>query len=242
MAIGYDSFTASGSVGSWSFDHTCGASATALFVGIQTAATSDTISGVTYNGVSMTELTSHNGSDSKHKSFGLISPATGTNSVSITYTNSSGNGARAVVMSYTGANGFGATNTQQTTSTPQTLSVTTTQDNSWLVGFTGANVAFSGTNYTAGTSTTLRGTVGAGGRINCGGYDSNAAKSPTGSYSLSSAGNSGFNNVQSVVELKEGSPVSGPTNLKTLNGIAKANIKTINGIAIANVKTYNGIA
>lgn len=35
---------------------------------------------------------------------------------------------------------------------------------------------------------------------------------------------------------------SGPANLKTVNGLAKASIKTIDGLAIASVKTYNGLA
>lgn len=36
-------------------------------------------------------------------------------------------------------------------------------------------------------------------------------------------------------------PPSGPTNLKTWNGIAKASVKTRNGVAIASIKTANGI-
>lgn len=34
---------------------------------------------------------------------------------------------------------------------------------------------------------------------------------------------------------------SGPANLKTFNGLAKASVKTINGVAIASVKTMNGL-
>lgn len=34
---------------------------------------------------------------------------------------------------------------------------------------------------------------------------------------------------------------SGPANLKTLNGLAKASVKTIDGLAIASVKTFNGL-
>lgn len=35
---------------------------------------------------------------------------------------------------------------------------------------------------------------------------------------------------------------SGPANLKTYDGLAKASIKTFNGLAIASVKTFNGLA
>jgi hypothetical protein len=38
------------------------------------------------------------------------------------------------------------------------------------------------------------------------------------------------------------STVSGPANLKTWNGLAKASVKTMNGLAIASVKTWNGLA
>jgi hypothetical protein len=34
---------------------------------------------------------------------------------------------------------------------------------------------------------------------------------------------------------------SGPANLKTVNGLAKASVKTVNGLAIASVKTVNGL-
>lgn len=37
-------------------------------------------------------------------------------------------------------------------------------------------------------------------------------------------------------------PVSGPANLKTANGLAKASVKVVNGLAIASVKTWNGLA
>lgn len=202
MAIGFDAFTGSGGVGSFTFSHTVGASATLLVVGVVTGASADTITGVTYAGSPMTLAQS--GTESAL--FFLISPTVGTNDVTVTYTNSSGNGARATVISYTGAKGIGATNAQSTTSTPQTLSLTTTVVDSWLTGFTGARTDFSGTNYTAGSSTTLRGTVGGGGRIDMGAYDSNSAKSPTGSYSLSSVGNDTFNNRQIIAEVLEGIP------------------------------------
>lgn len=37
-------------------------------------------------------------------------------------------------------------------------------------------------------------------------------------------------------------PASGPANVKTINGLAKASVKTLNGLAIASVKTINGLA
>lgn len=34
---------------------------------------------------------------------------------------------------------------------------------------------------------------------------------------------------------------SGPTNLKTVNGLAKASVKTVNGLAIGSIKNFNGL-
>lgn len=34
----------------------------------------------------------------------------------------------------------------------------------------------------------------------------------------------------------------GPTNIKSLFGVAKANIKSINGVPLANIKSINGVA
>jgi hypothetical protein len=47
-------------------------------------------------------------------------------------------------------------------------------------------------------------------------------------------------NYRSMIGVRELAP-SGPANLKTINGVAKASIKTINGVAIASVKTFNGL-
>lgn len=40
----------------------------------------------------------------------------------------------------------------------------------------------------------------------------------------------------------EHAAVTGPANLKSVNGLAKASIKSIGGVAIASVKSYNGLA
>lgn len=39
----------------------------------------------------------------------------------------------------------------------------------------------------------------------------------------------------------EYTPAEGPTNLKTINGLAKASVKTIKGLAIGSVKSWNGL-
>lgn len=197
MAISYDAFSSGGGAGAGpkTFSHTCTGSNLGLFVGIMIQDTGDAVSDVTYNGVTMNSVRNGN----RSYLYYLQNPATGTNTVSVTYANSSGNGVSCVSQSYTGAGAVGATNSQSTTSGTQTLAVTTTVDNSWLVGFTGDFE--DGGAFSAGTATTLRGSTNVGGSTDISGVDSNGAKTPTGSYSLQTTGNTAFQNRQIVVEL-----------------------------------------
>lgn len=54
-----------------------------------------------------------------------------------------------------------------------------------------------------------------------------------------SGGGQAVTQVWVVVDYTAGA--SGPTNVKSVNGIAIANVKSVNGIAIASVKSINGI-
>jgi hypothetical protein len=45
----------------------------------------------------------------------------------------------------------------------------------------------------------------------------------------------------SKLTLGKAPATTGPANVKTVNGLAKASVKTINGLAIASVKSWNGI-
>jgi len=99
MAISFDAYTAGGSLTASSpktFSHTCAADADILFVATINS-TGANVTGVTYNGVSMTSVaTQLNNPASDAYWIGLwylINPATGTNTVSISFSAGSSNGA-----------------------------------------------------------------------------------------------------------------------------------------------------
>lgn len=140
------------------------------------------VTGVTWNGVSCTGIdsllmTGAAAGQYIHLYY-IIAPATGVTTVQVN--SSSGLGGYFSIASYTGVaqttpldvfNKGGASST-----TSQTISVTTTVDNDWLIGF-----AYTGNTMSAGTGTALRGGSVAG-ILNV--VDSNSATTPAGSDSL----------------------------------------------------------
>ena len=192
MAIAFDAQSASSfSSGTTNtFSHTCSGSNGILYVGVYDGL--NNVTGVTYNGVSMTLVNSFamtGGAAGQYiRLYQLVSPATGANNVVITCSaagNTYGNG-----VSYTSASQTGQPDAQNTggasTGTSLTTSVTTTADNCWVVGF-----AYMAGTISAGTNTTLRSTN-AGGILAI--FDTNAAQTPAGSKSVqTTSGTSGFN-------------------------------------------------
>ena len=143
-----------------------------------------TTSGVTYNAVSMTELTSNftiGGSSDKVQLWYLAAPASGSNNVVITADSSTLiNGG---FSSYTGAaqTGIPDAETSNTVSTENTLSttVTTVADNSWAMLVARAN---SDDNANAGSGTTERG--GSSGGLDLQMFDGNALVTPAANTTL----------------------------------------------------------
>lgn len=114
MAIAFDTTTLGG-VGSSSWTHVCTGSNLFLAVVVQdTAGGSNVISGVTYNGVSMTSNGTPTADSNGDKlwMFYLINPASGSNTVSISYS-SSGTFARGCSASYTGVKQSGQPDSHQ---------------------------------------------------------------------------------------------------------------------------------
>ncbi len=105
MAIARDTSTsASGaptsSPGTWS--HTCTGSNLILFVGVESTGASDNVTGATYNGVAMTLVQKQARLDGREVYlFVLVNPATGSNTVSVSWTGTDGHFLSAI--SYTGA-------------------------------------------------------------------------------------------------------------------------------------------
>jgi len=175
MALAYDNSTDMGSpvsASSYTFSHTInGVSNLILLVGVQVESGSDSVTGITYNGVSMTraKLQVSVNSDETLYLYYLIAPATGANNVVISL--SSSILAKAVAASYTGAKQSGQPDSSSgaTNASANTLTLTTTvvAANCWLVGYGG--FAAGGT-ISAGAGTTLRASNGPKGW-----FDSNAS-------------------------------------------------------------------
>jgi len=178
MAIAYDNASSARNSGSSSltFSHTVSGSNRILVV--QAAGGGQTVTGVTYNGVAMTQAT-FNGVSPIYflYTFYLIAPATGSNNVVITgsavlWSLALSGGAISITGGHQTAP-LGATNTGQGLSSAPSISITTTTNNSWI--FDTAAVTASGltlnvangqtkrynTTFTQAGSTLLKATAGA---------------------------------------------------------------------------------
>lgn len=183
-AIAFDTFTAGTLVNpgsSVTISHTVSASADPILFGGGIVRT-NTISGMTYNSVSMTAIGSAvQGVNDKIYLFYLVAPASGAHNLVISQTGSSVINGNAI--SYIGAKQTGQpdanTDTAQATVANQDGTVTTIADNSWAVMY--AYDAQTGVS-SAGAGTTLRGTSNGGANTQF--YDGNGAKTPAGSYTL----------------------------------------------------------
>jgi len=210
--------------------HTCAASAV-LFVGTKAAAGYAT--GATYNGVSMTRIADVISGVGEYAQslFVLTTPATGSNTIYVTVASS-------IVgwtsSSYTGADtssqpGASGTNTSPS-GTSITSSITTTVDQSWVIGY------FAGSRATLTASTGISFVQAQLNNVALG--DSNSAQS-VGSYSMITTMGSSGTMGSIMAEIK---PPGASTTIKTYIGTLTASVKTVlNGTAIASRKTWNGI-
>lgn len=184
MAIAYDTFT-NGSFTSGTsrtFAHTCTGSDRILFVETVINTSTDLVTGVTYNGVSMTRIQTVSPTANRRLYlYYLIAPATGSNNVVISASSSTFIGGNA--SSYTGVAQSGTiidvSTTVTDTSSPIDTTLTTTVDNCWtiLCGTMDGTVAF-----TASTGSTLRGGNGLYSDVQI--FDSNGPKTPAGSTTM----------------------------------------------------------
>lgn len=140
------------------------------------------ITGVTYNGVAMTASANNPKNPTGDVTvavalFYLANPASGANNVVITL-GGTADGISSQAASYTGVNNIPQDfSVVGASGTSATLTTTTTIDNSWLVGIFRNDADGNGT---AGTGTTRRASITGQSAL----YDSNAALTPAGSYSI----------------------------------------------------------
>lgn len=171
MAIALDATSTANTTGTSStWAHTCSGNNRILFVGVGTDFSGDVITGVTYNGVAMTEIT-RQATIGTNNYFAylyyLINPASGANNIVVSASGSYN--LRTDAVSYTGALQSGqpdAFNKATSNTTDQAVSVTVVAINSWIVAFGQSKGAIPA----VGTGLTSRATEG----INCRIGDSNA--------------------------------------------------------------------
>lgn len=243
MAIARDATTsASGSAGAspLTFAHTCTGTNLILWVATSVVVPNGvSISGVTYNSVAMTLAgTRRNPQANIEVSLWyLANPATGSNNVSITASGTDGSTViRGVSASYTGCAQTGipdAVGGGTGTGTSFSQAVTTVADNCWTV----AAVYGNGTPAVSTGSSEL-GHQPATARLLM--ADSNSAITPAGSYTMNFTQSVDDNRGQQVASFAP--LVTGPVNVKTVDGLAIASVKTVDGLAVASVKTINGLA
>jgi len=185
MAIAFDSSTGGDYVAgstSLTFSHTCSGDDRALFVSILTNTDADTVTGVTYDGDSMTRVDAFLGKNYYHYVYELANPSSGSNNVVIS-TDTSLN-IFGCATSYTGVdqtNPSEANNKGETDSgTSLGVSVTTSTDNAWVYG--GTFCGSKPTEMSAGAGTTAR-EIG-GSMEYTGSVDSGDVISPAGSKTL----------------------------------------------------------
>jgi len=186
MAIAFDAASSASTINSahtsktWS--HTCTGSDRVLIVGIGTfnSTGGGKISGITYNGVSMTLVAEASAQSNIYSSMWyLIAPSTGANNIVASFASQTYDWCASA--SYTGVaqSGFpDASSSGNNTSTSITGTVTTIADNAWTVMTPLCNAA----GITGGTGTTVRAISPTNGRQAI--CDSNGDITPAGSSSL----------------------------------------------------------
>lgn len=188
LAIDAVSSTSGNGAGPFSWSHTCSGSDRVLFVGISHYDSSDTVSGVTYNSVAMTAVPSGatNNGQFYVSLWYLIAPATGSNTVSVTFTGGVFD-FKAGSVSFTGADQTTPLGTAVTaTGSSTTPSVTVTSATGEIVLDT-LVIVHSGTLTVDGSQAQRWNGTGGSGFIKGGGSTESGAASTTMSWSNSTS-------------------------------------------------------
>lgn len=154
-----------------------------VFIYLKNALNNPTVTGVTYNGVAMTQAALRTSANDAHYSYVLVNPTSGANTVAVSFTQNAGTTtAYCYALSYTGArqNSQPDASTQGNnggTSNTLTTTITTVTNNCWVIGFS-PNYAQSATSSSSGITNrnSSNNWILAG--------DSNSNVSPAGNYSM----------------------------------------------------------
>lgn len=195
------------------------------------------VSSVTYNGATCTQLATYSPQDIQANIplslYYLANPSSGTNDVVVTSTVATTSSFRSAAASYSGVNNASPEDSDgtRTGATSVSRTVTTTTDNSWVVGVGGTSNAYSSWSGSA----VLRGSV-LGSQTAL--ADTNGAVTPAGNVTFT-YNIGGSDNLGLIVMTM--APAGSSTTIKTWDGVVRANLKTLDGVASANIKTINGI-
>lgn len=214
------------------YSHTTSGSDRILFTfGIKTG---NNVTGVTYNGVAMTQLAAYQSAQSLlDYVYYIVAPATGANNI---VWSASGSGTFVTgSVSYTGVNQTTPIPTTTNSSTATNInfshSITTTLSNSWALAFSrdsdGAALTLS-----TGIKRVFNDANG------CNGLDSNGTVS-VGTYTFVGTYSAGTPSTDVVLAELAATVTSA---VKTAEGLAIASVKTGEGLATASVKTWQGLA
>ena len=198
----------SGNRASASFAHTCTGSDLVLLVFVASLQNGSypNVSGITYNGVALTKQVKIQDATSRNREFeiwSLIGPATGSNTVAVTWT-SSAIADWVGAISFTGVSAIGANGSNSGNSSAHTSSVTTTAADSLVVGGGAARGADTDP-FSPGTGVTERadGDTGGGENFNDMGYwAGERPATTTGTYPVAATAAASDYWLATVVELK----------------------------------------
>ena len=232
-----DSGTKFGTSGSW--NHTVTGSNTGLFAGSINTATSTKSPAATYNSVSMTRQANLVAFNKEASAFYLTAPATGTNSLAMSF--SSTGEWHGVGISFSGCDAtsvLDGSNTGSATGANNVSMNVTTASNGTIVCDVVSNTrSYTSASVGAGQTERLKVDYNGGGDLF---GSSTEVKTTAGTCAMSWSSSAGTGDwTQAGLGIKSG-PV-GPANVKTVDGLAIASVKTVNGLAIASVKTINGL-
>lgn len=237
MSIAYSSATryspATGT--SATISHTVGGSDDLLVVDIETTVFGDIVTGVTYNGTSMTRMAAGSIIASSNRNtyqYYLASPATGTNNIVISFSSSTGSVANATNL--TGANtvsplDVGNRQLCASSSSTITFTLTTTEDDCIMLGCVGENSYSSASANTTGSITT---------------------DPLIGAYSTTNV-NTGSNSIGWTVPFSTTrygcvgaykSAGAATSSISAITGVAQASVTSYLGISNANIASVNGVA
>lgn len=197
---------------SLTFSYTCGSGSNRLLiVAVIGDLSVDDVTGVTYNGVAMTLIDKQlvvSGGERILYFYYLLNPSSGANNVVVSA--SSSHFLAALAADYTGVSALdNSTKNEAGSVTSLTTSLTTVANNCWTMlavdGYSGNSAPTAGTGSTRRTFGAAFGNVGL--------FDSNAAITPAGSYSMSTGypGSTGIGHVMASFAPVSAASAAGPT-------------------------------